>query len=108
MFAVRYVALVALVLWIGATATVLARTFLGDVFGGFDLVSLGCGAVVFACLFVMKFVGPPPHSFVPRAALVFIMLAVAAYAGFSNRESTALLAVNSVLGLVLLAWYVRE
>jgi hypothetical protein len=108
MFAVRYVALAALVLWLAATIAVLAPTLLSDIFRRFDLLGLACGAIVFAALFVMKFVGPPPHAFVPRAAIVFVMLVVAAYSGLFNRSSTALLVVNAVLGLVLLAWYVTE
>jgi hypothetical protein len=108
MFIVRYVALAALVLWLGATVTVLARTLLGDIFRGFDLLSMACGAIVFVSLFIMKFVGPPPEGFVPRAIIVFVMLAIALYGGLLDRSATTLLAVNSVLGLVLLGWYVKE
>jgi hypothetical protein len=108
MFAVRYVALAALALWLGATITVLAHTLLGDIFRGFDLVATACGAIVFVALFMMKFLGPPPPAFAPRAAIVFLMLAIAAYGALFNRSSSALLAVNTVLGLVLLAWYVTE
>ena len=108
MSAIRYVALAALVLWLGATVTVLARTLVGDIFRGFDLVSMACGAIVFVCLFIMKFVGPPPSGFTPRAIIVFVMLAVALYAGLFERGGVALLAVNSVLGFVLLGWYVKE
>jgi hypothetical protein len=108
MLAVRYVALVALVFWLGATITVLADTLVGDIFRNFHLIALACGAVVFAALFVMKFVGPPPHAFKPRAAIVFVMLVIAAYGAFFTRSSTPMLLVNAVLGLVLLMWYVTE
>ncbi|MGE0705986.1 MAG: DUF4149 domain-containing protein, partial [Vicinamibacterales bacterium] len=102
MSVVRYVTLAALVVWLGgmlilggvvapAAFDVLPRVALdgraiaGDVFGEilrrFHLVAYGCGAIIFVGLFVMKFVGPPPAAFVPRAAIVAAMLAVAAYSG---------------------------
>ena len=64
MLLVRYVALVALVVWIGAMAGVL---FAG-VFARPLWLASGCGAVIIICLFVMKFVGPPPRAFVPRGS----------------------------------------
>jgi hypothetical protein len=103
MLAVRYVALAALVVWLGGmvilglvvaptTFGVLqaadpanGRAFAGAVFGGilrrFHFVAYACGAILFFSLFVMKFVGPPPHAFVPRAAIVFVMLLIALYSG---------------------------
>jgi hypothetical protein len=61
-------------------------------------------------LFVMKFMGPPPHAFVARAGIAILMLAIAAGAAFAHSGDTAttLLTVNLALGLVLLTWYVRE
>ena len=61
-------------------------------------------------LFVMMFMGPPPHAFVPRAAIASVMLIVvfASTLPAAGDFSTALMAVNIGLGLVLLYWYVRE
>ena len=103
MFAVRYVALVALVVWLGgtvvlgllvapatfnvlqandpATGRMLAGVPVGDVMHRFHLMAFGCGAVIFISLFIIKFVGPPPRAFVLRAALVFVMLALEGYSG---------------------------
>ncbi len=150
---VRYATLAALVVWLGgmivlgglvapAAFDVLPRVALdgralaGDVFGEilrrFHLVAYGCGAIIFVGLFVMKFVGPPPEAFVPRAAIVAAMLAVAAYSGFIvspeiealqadargehhsvqfdslHQRSTLLMTLNLGLGLVLLYWHARE
>ena len=85
MVAVRYAALAALVLWIGALLN--ARTPL--IYGG----------VVLVCLLTMKFVGPPPPAFIARMALTFIMLA------------TTIVApplIPLALGGVLLYWYIDE
>jgi hypothetical protein len=103
MLLIRYLALTALVVWVGGmvilgllvapqTFRVLqtadpinGRMLAGAVFGAvlrqFHLVAYGCGAVLLVCLFVMKFIGPPPHAFVARVALVTTMLAVALYSG---------------------------
>jgi hypothetical protein len=83
----------------------------------------------------MKFVGPPPAAFVPRAAIVAAMLASAAYSGLVvspqieslqveslqahggaasarldtlHQRSTLLMTLNLGLGFVLLYWYARE
>lgn len=103
MFAVRYLALAALVVWLGgmivlallvapstfrvlqahdaATGRVLAGALFGDILRHFYVLAYGCGAVIFLCLFIMKFVGPPPRAFALRAAIVAVMLALAVYAG---------------------------
>src|SRR5262245_47479411 len=104
MLAVRYVALGALVIWLGGMVTV---TF-ADVMRRFHLVSVVCGAVIVVSLFIMKFVGPPPHGFIPRVALTVLMLIVVALSVFMPGASSALAAVNLLLGFVLLFWYVRE
>ena len=61
-------------------------------------------------LFVMKFMGPPPPAFVPRAAIASVMLLVAFASTLpaAGGYITTLIAVNIGLGLVLLCWYVRE
>jgi hypothetical protein len=71
-------------------------------------MAAACGAIIIVCLFVMKFVGPPPHAFVLRTGLAFVMMTIALYADLSRQVSTSLPAINVVLGLVLLAWYARE
>jgi hypothetical protein len=104
MLVVRYVALVALVLWIGAMAGVLFP----DVFARPLWLASACGAVIVVCLFVMKFVGPPPRSFVPRALITVLMLLLMLTSIVLRTASATLLTINLVLGLVLLFWYVRE
>jgi hypothetical protein len=103
MLAVRYLALMALVVWLGgmvilgllvapSTFGVLqtsdpanGRMLDGAVFGAilrrFHLVAYACGMILFVSLFVMKFIGPPPQAFVVRAAIVFVMLLIALYSG---------------------------
>jgi hypothetical protein len=103
MLAVRYVALAELVLWLGSMVTIgalvapstfhvlqtsdpaggrwLAGLVLGEVFRQFHLLAYACGAVLLVCLFLMKFVGPPPHAFVVRSALVASMLSLTLYSG---------------------------
>jgi hypothetical protein len=101
MLAVRYIALAALVLWLGAMVVlgslvapstirvleaaypaegrVLASLLFTDILRQFHLLALACGGVVFVSLWVMKFVGPPPGGFVPRTAIVAAMLALTLY-----------------------------
>jgi len=104
MLAVRYVALAALVVWLGGMVTAV----FGDLLRPFHLVSLVCGAVILVSLFIMKFVGPPPHAFVPRAALTGLMLLVLGASALLRSASSLLAGINLVLGFVLLYWYVRE
>ena len=107
MAVVRYVALIALVVWLGAVLSALAGDLLPDVLRQLHLVAYACGAVVLIGLMVMKFVGPPPRAFVVRIAIVALMLAVTAAANRRGRSST-LVAANLVLGLIALTWYARE
>jgi len=106
MIAVRFATLVALVLWLGAMT---AARF-GELFRRLDLVAYTCGTVTIIGLFVMKFLGPPPRGFIPRAGIAILMLAVAAGATFTRTAETAaaLLTLDIALGFVLLTWYVRE
>ena len=104
MLAVRYVALGALVIWLGGMVTVAFP----DVIQRFHPVAITCGAVIVVSLFVMKFVGPPPHSFIPRVALTILMLVLLGLSALVPGASAALAAVNLTLGFVLLFWYVRE
>jgi uncharacterized membrane protein len=103
MLAIRYLALAALVVWLGgmvvlsvivAPATlrvlqeaesgggrVIAGALFGEVLAKFDLLAYACGGVVLVGLFVMKFLGPPPAAFAARAAIVAAMLVLAIYSG---------------------------
>ena len=106
MFAVRYAALVALAVWFGVTVVLamLGGSGLGESGRNLHLLSGLCGVAILICLFVMKFVGPPPRAFPMRATLVGLMLLV----GAASRFAPALLLANLLLGLILLHWYVRE
>jgi hypothetical protein len=113
MLAIRYLALAALVVWLGgmmvfslivAPTTLrvlqeadasggraLAGALFGDLLARFDLLAYTCGGVVLVALFVMKFLGPPPAAFVVRAAIVATMLAIALYSGMPvSREIASL------------------
>ena len=103
MFAVRYLALVALVIWVGGMVVlsalvapsvfrvlqaadptgglVLAGLVFGDILRLFHLLAYACGGIVLVGLVVMKFVGPPPSGFPARAAIVATMLGLALYSG---------------------------
>ena len=104
MLAVRYVALGALVIWLGGMVTV---TF-ADAMRRFHFVSVVCGAVIVVSLFIMKFVGPPPHGFLPRVGLTLLMLIALGVSVLMPAYASALTLVNLALGFVLLFWYVRE
>jgi hypothetical protein len=99
---VRYVALAALVVWLGGTMAALD----GEWVRYLAPLSYACGAVTLIALFVMKFVGPPPRAFVARSALVAVMLAVTMLA--FTRHVPSLLPITLTLGFILLAWYARE
>jgi hypothetical protein len=101
--AIRYLALAALVVWLGGMVVlglivapttfrvlqeadpsggrVIAGALFGDLLAQFHWLAYACGGVVLVALFVMKFVGPPPPAFVVRAAIVAAMLAIAVYSG---------------------------
>ncbi len=104
MLALRYVAVVALVVWVGgllalgAIAAPVAfdvlgsqavagggRLLAGAVFGEmlrrFMLVSYAAGILLLGTLVVRAILGPRPRRFAWRAAAATIMLATAAYAG---------------------------
>ena len=109
MLAVRYVALAALVVWLGglvALAWVIAPS--AENLERFHLVGYVCGAIVFVSLFVLKFVGPPPHDFFPRVGLVALMLLVAVYGNIWSQSPFIPMSIDIALGCVLLFWYARE
>ncbi|OFW21991.1 MAG: hypothetical protein A3H97_02685 [Acidobacteria bacterium RIFCSPLOWO2_02_FULL_65_29] len=115
MLAIRYLALTVLVIWLGGmivlgllvapstfgvlqtsapdpgSGRMLAGAVFGEILRRFHLLAYGCGVVLLTCLFMMKFIGPPPTAFVARAALVALMLALAVYSGVPvSREIAAL------------------
>jgi hypothetical protein len=101
MLAVRFVALAALVVWVGgmimlggivapltfrvlqawdpSMGRVLAGSLFGDILRVFHLVAIGCGAVIIVALLLMKFIGPPPPGVIPRIAVIVMMLALELY-----------------------------
>ena len=77
MLPVRYVVLVALVVWLGGMVAAL----FGDWLRPLSLLTAACGGIILVGLFVMKFVGPPPRAFMLRVTIAAIMLAIAVYTG---------------------------
>lgn len=104
MLALRYAGVLALTLWVGgllALGTVAApstfdilaarhvaddRVLAGAIFGEtlrrFHLLSYACGFVFLGTLLVRGVLGPRPIMFAARLAIVLVMLAATAYAGF--------------------------
>jgi hypothetical protein len=107
MFVVRYVALVALSLWLG-DVLLLAGGAAPAAVRSLQLVGYLCGALVLVSLFIIKFVGPPPRAFTVRAGLVLVLLVLSAYAGEFRESPRWLATVNVALAMLLLAWYARE
>jgi hypothetical protein len=109
-FAVRYLSLVALVVWLGGMVAELAH---GQLPAAFPLTGVACGILIIISLVLMKFIGPPPRAFAVRAGLAFAMTLLAAYARTYPHSSAVvtprtITTVNALLGFVLLAWYARE
>jgi hypothetical protein len=109
MLAIRYVTLAALVVWLGGMVTLMLFTAPSpEDLRRFQSVGYACGAIIFVCLFVIKFVGPPPHDFFRRAGLVAVMIAVAIYGGMRPQAAAMSMGIDIALGFVLLFWYVPE
>jgi hypothetical protein len=105
MVVVRYVALVALVAWLGAMQSALV----GNSTTWYIPIAYGCGAVLVLCLFALKFVGPPPRAFFIRLGIVMLMLLMTLLDRWNiNGPAPMLLFVNMAFGLALLAWYAHE
>lgn len=104
MAVVRYVALAALVVWLGG----MLGALFGDMLRHAALVTFASGSVIFISLLAMKVVGPPPRAFFARAAIVVLMLAGAVLAAIHQVARSTILLINVTLGFVLLGWYVRE
>jgi hypothetical protein len=108
-FVVRYVALVALAIWMGGMVTPLWFDSGAARFQPLSRqLAYPCGAVMLLSLFILKFVGPPPRAFAFRAALVVLMLAIVTWAHAMAVTSGIPTAVNVAIGLVLVSWYARE
>jgi hypothetical protein len=109
MLAIRYVTLAALVVWLGGLVTLgLLTAPSSEDLRHFQLIGYVCGAVVFICLIVIKFVGPPPHDFFPRIGLTGAMLVVALSSEVRPQSSKTAMTISTALGFVLLFWYARE
>lgn len=109
MLAIRYVTLAALVVWLGGLVTFgLLVVPSAEELRRFQLIGYACGAIIFVCLLVLKFIGPPPHDFFRRIGLVAAMLLVALYSGVRPQDWVPSTGIDIALGFVLLFWYVRE
>jgi uncharacterized protein DUF4149 len=103
MFALRYVGVVAVALWVGgllvvgtigapaifdvlaarqiADGRVLAGAIVGETLRRFHLLAYGCGSVLFVTLLARGILGPRPPRFAVRLGLAGLMLAATAYSG---------------------------
>jgi hypothetical protein len=102
MLALRYAAVLALVLWVGglvalgalaapaafdvlgaqgAAGRSLAGSVVGETLRRFNLVAYCCGGVVLLSLAVRGVLGPRPRRFAMRMAGLVLMIAAAVYAG---------------------------
>jgi uncharacterized membrane protein len=103
MVALRYLYLLALVLWLGGMVVLGAvvapstfqvlqslepqsgRALAGEVFGTalarFAYVSYACAGVMIVTLTIMGLLGPRPQPFLVRGILLVVMLGIALYAG---------------------------
>ena len=118
MFLVRFAALAAVVVVVGGTSLSLFDVVRADADLLLQWIVAASGALAVVSLFVMKFVGPPPHAFVARAALAFVLTSASVLTTVVPRlvpavhsyipTVTTLLWVELVLGLALLTWYARE
>lgn len=105
MVVVRYVALVALVVWLSALLGVLLDSQTPHL----TAIAYGCGSLLVVCLLAMKFVGPPPRGFFTRMGLVLLMLLVTLFDRWQmNGPAPGLILINTALGFTLLAWYAHE
>lgn len=114
MRALRYIALVALALWVGglivlgsiaapsifdvvalrgvADGRLLAGAVFGETLRRFHLLSYGCGGILVGSLMARAILGPRPMRFAVRLGIALLMLAASAYSGLvvSTRIARAL------------------
>lgn len=103
MIVVRYVALIAVIVWVAA--------MMSPVLAAAPSVRMAyaSAATLFVSLVALKLVGPPPPAFIPRAVMAVAMGAITAFSHFvGGPTSLTALALTIGLGLILLFWYVRE
>jgi uncharacterized membrane protein len=103
MLALRYVYVLALVVWLGgmvvlgaivapatfqvlqASAPSIGRALAGDLFGQilarFHYVAYACGGLMLVSMVAMALLGPRPRAFAVRLAVIGVMLLVALYSG---------------------------
>ncbi len=102
MLALRYAALLALVVWVGglvilgavvapstfdvlgatgASGTHLAGTLFGEILRRFHLITYGCGGVVLVSLIARAILGPRPRRFAIRLSIAAVMIAASAWVG---------------------------
>ena len=103
MLALRYVYVLALVVWLGgmillgalvapatfdvlqASEPVTGRALAGDVFGAildrFHYVAYAAGSLLLVTLAAMALLGPRPAAYAVRSAVIAVMLGVALYSG---------------------------
>lgn len=103
MRSLRYVYVLALVLWLGgmavaglvvapttfsvleawnpSTGRVLAGNVFGEVLARMNLIAYAAGAIMLVVLTVQRLLGPRPRAYGIRAGLIVIMLALTAYSG---------------------------
>jgi Domain of unknown function (DUF4149) len=103
MLSLRYLYVLALVMWLGGMAVagfvvapatfgvleawnpaigrVLAGQVFGEVLRRLYLVAYGAGAVMFVVLTLQRVLGPRPRSYGLRIGLIMVMLALIGYAG---------------------------
>jgi hypothetical protein len=103
MIVVRYAALAALVIWLGA----LQGALVVGAWPHFAGIELACACVLVLTLLTMKFMGPPPRAFVVRLLIAVTMLIVGAF-DWQYGASPPKAALNAALGFGLLVWYARE
>jgi uncharacterized membrane protein len=104
MFALRYVSVLALAVWLGgmavlgaivapatfqvlqASAPSIGRALAGGLFGEilarFHYLAYACGGAMLISMAVMGLLGPRPRAFAARLAIIFAMLLIALYSGF--------------------------
>jgi hypothetical protein len=102
MLALRYVALLTLVIWVGgllalggiaapstfdvlaarqiADARLLAGALVGEMLRRFEWIAYGAGIVLLLTLIARRILGPRPHRFAWRAGIALVMLLASAYA----------------------------
>ena len=111
MFALRYVALAALAVWVGGLVLLL---LIGDqhvdAARALHRIALFCGFAVVVTLSATKLLGPPPAAYPVRVLVSAAMLLMTLLSGFAvvDAAAKALNVVNTVAGLFLLSFYARE